>query len=208
MGTQIDLVGQRFERLLVLDRAQNKGNLIQWRCKCDCGNESIASTKKLRNGRRKSCGCARLPSVMEAKVTHGHSCGGKITAELRIWMNMRSRCNCQSNKSFNRYGGRGITICKSWDDFGKFLLDMGERPSAKHSLDRIDNDGPYCADNCRWATSAEQSRNRSSNVMVEYQGKSLCAKDAAEMAGIKHTTLLWRINAGWPTGRLFDELHI
>lgn len=203
MGTFIDLTGQRFSKLQVIERVNSGIGDVTWLCKCDCGNETTARTKKLRNGRKRSCGCLWMPAVMAAKTKHGHSSGGKITIELRVWMSMRNRCNSETAKSYHDYGGRGIKVCKEWDDFSVFFADMGSRPSILHTIDRIDNNGPYTKHNCRWATHAEQARNRRSNVFVIYKNERMCAQDAANLSGIKAATLTWRVRAGWPEDRLF-----
>lgn len=195
MGTQIDLTGQRFDRLIVVSRAENSSSgLVQWRCICDCGKEAIASTKKLRCGRKRSCGCLWLPAVVAAKTVHGHASGGAVSTELKVWMGMRSRCNSPTNRAFSRYGARGIRVCKRWDSFENFLADMGRRPSTNHSLDRIDNNGPYSPKNCRWATAGEQCRNKSNNVRI---GGDVLT-DVAAACGVGVATIRYRIKSGWP----------
>lgn len=206
MGTFIDLSGQRFGKLLVKSRAASNDSLVRWDCLCDCGQETIASTKKLRNGRKQSCGCLWLPAVVEAKTKHGHASNGRITTELRIWMNMRNRCSSPTNPSYPDYGGRGIEVCERWNDFGLFFADMGPRPSPAHTIDRKDNDGDYEPDNCRWATKIEQSRNKRSNVNVIFDGVEMCVTEAATLTGLNPSTILWRINAGWPESELFAPL--
>lgn len=204
MGKFIDLTGQRFGRLTVLARAERSSGLVVWECKCDCGEATVASTKKLRNGRRVSCGCYRLESTIAAKMKHGHSSGGKVTPELNIWMGMRGRCNNKAHPAYQRYGGRGITVCERWDDFSAFLEDMGPRPGCEYSLERKDNDRGYEPDNCVWATRGQQCRNRRSNIYVELGGNRMCLSDAAVAAGIGAGTVRWRLHAGWPMSRLFE----
>jgi hypothetical protein len=127
-------------------------------------------------------------------TTHGKS----GSPEHRIWLAMRSRCRPVSEGGHERYGGRGISVCERWAGlFDSFLEDMGERPSDKHSIDRIDNDGDYEPGNCRWATSAEQSRNTSVNRMVTHDGETLCIADWAERYGLRPSMLSGRLNAGW-----------
>jgi hypothetical protein len=118
-------------------------------------------------------------------------------------MGMRARCNNSRIAAYSDYGGRGIKVCERWNDFSLFLQDMGPRPSRRHTLDRIDNDAGYEPTNCRWATKEEQSKNRRSNIKVNFKGQELCASDAAKLAGLELSTLIWRINAGWSNEELF-----
>lgn len=205
MGKFIDLSGQRFGRLTVLKRVVPQvGELVIWECACACGKATLASTKKLRNGRRVSCGCFRLESAIASRLKHGHSSNGRVSPEMRIWMGMRSRCNNPSHPGYGLYGGRGVRVCERWNDFSAFLSDMGHRPSPDHSIERKNNNGDYEPGNCVWATVHEQTRNRRSNVRVMFRGQSMCATDAARVAGINTCTLLWRVKQGWPESRLFD----
>ena len=104
-------------------------------------------------------------------VKHRASSRPNRTREYETWVSMRDRCRNPNNKRYENYGGRGIRICKRWDDFANFLADMGERPSPQHSLDRINNDGSYRPSNCRWATRSQQRRNRRSKQMMEQAGR-------------------------------------
>ncbi len=114
------------------------------------------------------------------------------------WNNMRTRCHNEKAPEYSRYGGRVIKVCERWSSFKNFLEDMGPKPSKKHSLDRIDNEGNYTPENCRWATVGEQSRNRRTNHMITFKGLTLCLKDWAAKTGMKHTTLSMRLTKyGW-----------
>lgn len=119
------------------------------------------------------------------------------TSTYKSWSGAKARCNNKSNKDFPRYGGRGIKFCKRWNKFENFLSDMGEKP-ARHSLDRIDNDGDYKPSNCRWATSRTQSRNKRSNRIITAFGISQPIQAWAEKFCLNKVTLLDRINRGWP----------
>lgn len=196
MSKIIDLAGQRFGRLLVAGRGPNTASgKCRFRCVCDCGTEAIVSGRDLRVGHTKSCGCLRveLPSVRFK--THGM----RRSAEYRIWTHIKTRCLNPKSKFFARYGGRGIRMCDAWaNSFEAFYRDMGKRPSPKHSIDRIDNDGDYESSNCRWATQAVQSSNRSTVKMIEHGGIKDTIAGWSRMTGIPYLKLRRRLVDGWP----------
>jgi hypothetical protein len=120
------------------------------------------------------------------------------TSEYVVWMGMIARCNNPKSKDFKRYGGRGIRICLRWNSFPNFFTDMGPRPSSKHSIDRIDNNGDYKPGNCRWVTYKEQARNRRNNRLINIGGKLITLEEASTITNIKRTTLQRRLDVGWP----------
>jgi len=133
------------------------------------------------------------------RYRHGYKSAGKYSSEYSIWMNMRSRCKNPKNNRYHLYGARGITVCERWEtDFLNFLVDMGRRPSPAHSIDRIDNDGDYSPENCRWATRQEQSRNRRSSRFITHEGKRQTLADWAEEVGMSISALHARLKNGWP----------
>lgn len=151
-GRKNKLVGKKFGRLLVIEEAgRNKHRDVLWKCQCDCGNVAIACGATLKRGDKKSCGCLEI----ESRITHG----GTHLLSYRVWNNMIHRCTYSRHASYKNYGGRGITVCKRWLRFEKFLEDMGERPKGL-TIERIDNNGNYEPKNCKWITNAEQSRNK------------------------------------------------
>jgi hypothetical protein len=181
--------------------------ITKYECQCDCGKTHIAFRYQLLRGYTKSCGCLRRESIGVRSVTHGHKRGRKETPEHKSWSEMIARCENTDNSRYPRYGARGIKVCQRWrDSFQDFFADMGERPSAAHSIDRLNNDGHYEPDNCRWATASEQARNRRTTRFVEFNGRTMPLVEAAEVSGVKYERVRGRLHKGWTVERALTTL--
>lgn len=153
MGHRINLVGQKFNKLTVLEFSHVGPNYTQmWKCLCDCGTFKIVSGTHMKRGTTKSCGCVAMSNIK----THGES---RTPLYVR-WYKMKSRCDNKKLKEYKNYGGRGIRYCAKWSQYEGFKEDMGETFNSGLELDRIDVDGNYCKENCRWTTSYENAFNR------------------------------------------------
>ena len=166
MSGLIDLTGQRFGRLTVVSRAENRGNQTRWLCKCDCGNEKIIAGNALKSGVTLSCGCYHKEVTGKIRRTHG----GTGTRLHSIWQNMKARCYRESAREYENYGGRGITICDEWRNDYKAFHDWAVENGYADNLtiDRKNVNGNYEPSNCRWITNEEQQRNKRYSVCNAY----------------------------------------
>lgn len=194
----IDLVGKKFARLLVVGQA-SRGSCgdIAWLCLCDCGMSKNILGRHLKSGATQSCGCLQKQRVAERLTKHGKSPGHHSFKIYRVWTSMLQRCTNPNNGGYNDYGGRGISVCYRWLMFENFFSDMGEVPSGCQ-LDRTDNNGDYCPENCGWSTRRQQARNRRTTRLLTYGGRTQCLSAWAEELNITATALSYRLrNPSW-----------
>jgi hypothetical protein len=186
-----DLTGIQYGRLTVIKHTRtDKEYRTFWLCRCICGQEVEARSDGLVSGGTKSCGCLSKENMKLGRIgTHKRS----GTSEHNIWQTMKARCSNPNNSSYKNYGGRGITVCDSWKEFANFYKDMGSKPAGK-SLDRINNDGPYSPENCRWATQKEQCNNYRRNIVITFRNETHTLTEWSAILGIRYATLRKRLS--------------
>lgn len=205
MPKLLDLTGKRFNKLVAIS-FERDGKRTVWTCLCDCGATCLKESYSLRrSSRTASCGCHMPALVSEANSTH------KMTKSrvYRSWSAMKRRCYAPSDPAFFRYGGRGITVCAAWlSSFEQFFSDMGDPPTIKHSLDRIDVNGNYEPSNCRWATPKQQALNTRRNVRHEFHGEPLTIREISRRTGVPEITIRKRLSAGHPIERAASNVNL
>lgn len=194
MSARLDVSGERYGRLVAIKRTEYQApedsrKRSWWLFKCDCGEEKIICLEPVRKGKTSSCGCLRTEELVKRSIIHGHKRNRKESRTLNSYKHMISRCYDSSDPKYHRYGERGIKVCDRWrESFLNFLEDMGEN-LGKLTIERINNDGNYEPGNCRWATNFEQSRNKSTNVFVEWEGQTMILKDFAKAVNVEYKRL-------------------
>jgi len=207
MGKFVDLTGQKFSRLTVIKRVANSdAKQTRWLCKCQCGNMKVVQGAHLKDKHTRSCGCMISDSTIARNIKniiHGHSANHQRSKTYRTWDGMKDRCMNPYHKQYKDYGGRGIQVCKRWLKFENFLQDMGEKPEGL-TLDRIDNDGDYCPENCQWSTWLEQQRNRNNNRLITINGVTKCLSEWCEFYHMDYYKIYQRIQRGWSIERALE----
>ena len=181
----IDLTGKQYDRLTVLCYAGRiyKNNIPSWYCLCTCGTVVQVSSYSLTKEYTKSCGCLSVETRISNNTTHGF--GNSV--EYKVWSQAKTRCYNKNHPRYKSYGGRGIGMCDRWkESFSNFLEDVGFRPEGEYSFDRINNNGNYSPENCRWTTRKEQIRNRRNTLYCNYRGKVVTLIEACEKTGIAY----------------------
>ena len=188
----IDLNGMVFNDWTVIGRELTFLKNAKWICRCKCGNIRSVEGQKLRKGTSKSCGCERSELIRKMHTTHGMC----RTRMYTIWHGMLDRCNNSNTKHYNLYGGRGISVCKEWETFINFYNDMKPTYDDSLSIDRIDGNGNYELNNCRWANLDVQNNNRRSNIFITINGETKTIKHWADSSGVKYETIRSRMKIG------------
>lgn len=211
MGSPLQLVGQTFGRLTVLERGEKRGNNYTWVCECSCGGSAVVVGSTLMAGNTKSCGCLQK----EVASTVGKTCNtthGLSNHELYgVYNDIKKRCFNEKSPAYPRYGGRGITMCDEWaSSFEQFLKDVGERPFPEATLDREENDGNYDPSNVRWATKATQARNQRKykNNTSGVTGVNLInrtSKHPCWMARVSHPVTLEDMNKSFSINKFGND---
>ena len=203
-----DLTGEVFGRLTVLERDKNQGRRTMWKCRCKCGNIVSVRAENLKSGNTKSCGCYSDENRHIAHKKHGMS----NTKLFSVFNTMKSRCFNKNCYEYDIYGGRGISICSEWlndsSSFFRWALDNGY--SEGLSIDRIDTNGDYCPENCRWVDSFTQANNTRKNIYITYDGETNTLKEWSRILGINYGTLYNRcVKQKWSLDKAFNkEKHV
>lgn len=187
--------------ILTLRERQTTSKSVYFKCECECGNFILVRHDHLFDGATLSCGCRGYANL----IKHGESRGHTVSKEYAIYAGMKQRCYNTNHKHFKSYGGRGITVCSRWlNSFAAFLEDMGRCPEGM-SLDRIENNGHYEPDNCRWATALQQARNKRTNLILTAGLQSMTLSEWSEKTGIGVGTIQRRLKLGWTTERAVSQ---
>lgn len=198
-STYIDITGQKFGRLTAEYMFRENGR-VKWHCSCECGGQIDALGAELRLGKPKSCGCLKIERTKECTTTHGMS-NSRI---YRTWFGMKKRCLSPNDKAYKHYGGRGISICDEWMDFQKFYdWSMENGYTDELTIERIDVNGNYCPENCKWIPFKEQAYNKRTNRLITYKGETKTMKEWSEEYGIRMSVIHERLKKGMSVEETF-----
>lgn len=200
--------GEKFWRLTFVQLIPKLHNskCLRGLFQCECGNKTEVNTCLVKKGRTKSCGCIRNEKAAERKLTHGFSRRGNKAPEYGAYRAMLDRCYNPKAIGYDTYGSRGIVVCDAWKtSFLTFITDMGRRPTPKSSIDRIDPNGPYCKENCRWSTPLEQANNKRNNRRVEMDGRTQTVSQWCRELGLNRQFVQNRLKYGWSSERALKE---
>ena len=205
MGKLKDLTGEKIGRLTVVARAPNRGKRVYWRCVCECGKQVEVRADMLCDGRQKSCGCYGREMARERALkpsfrntTHGMS----HTRLYTIHCGMMTRCYNKNHMHYRHYGGRGISVCEEWKKFENFSQWASESGYADGlSIERIDNDGNYCPENCTWIPINDQPKHRRNNTFITVDGEQMTLSECSIRYNIPLSTVIYRAKRGWDVKR-------
>lgn len=207
------LTGNKYGKLTVIKEVgKNKDSRYLWECQCECGNKTITNSALLKNGTTKSCGCIKKnhfnknkEDVYQESLNAPH--GLSLTPLYNVWQTMKSRCYNPNQNSYKLYGERGVTVCNEWKNNFKNFYDWSFENGydGMLTLDRIDSNGIYEPNNCRWSNMKEQSNNTRRNKWITYKGETKTMIQWSECLNIPYATLRARIYRGWDTERTFNQ---
>lgn len=200
---RMDLTGQVFSRLTVINYAYSRNGRTYWHCRCECGNEKNIMGKELKNGNIRSCGCLALENPNRFQKKYEISSNRLYC----IWRGIKQRClHPSTDKQKKDYFNRGITVCDEWKNYNIFQTWALENGYAENlTIDRIDNNGNYCPANCRWVDIKTQANNKRNNHFITYNGKTLTLAQWARELGLKYNTLNERLRKGWSVEKAFTH---
>ena len=207
MGKFIDRTGQKYGKLTVLKFSGFKDKYSMWECLCECGNKTIVRGCNLGSGHTQSCGCMFRVKSLEVNTTHNCT----KTRLYKIWSGMKGRCYNPNDISYQNYGGRGVRICDEWMEFVNFrdwAISTGfseVAPREQFSIDRIDVNGDYSPENCRWVTLAEQRNNKQNTVYIDYGGEKLTAKEWSVKRNIPYKKIMDRLYKGFSAEKILAK---
>jgi len=190
-GRLVEMAGKTFGRWTVIELDSIRNTNAYWKCRCECGTEKAVAAGSLKTGMSTSCGCHR--AEMKTALTHGMT----YSPTWHSWSKMKQRGGLNKRSKHHTILYAHVDADPRWASFEEFIKDMGERPSRKHSLDRIDNSKGYWKENCRWALPDVQFTNRRSTIVVQLHDESVCLKEACRRLGLKYFKVYHRIRRGW-----------
>lgn len=191
-----NLLGDCFDRLIVIGYAGSEKGFQRWWCLCVCGKIKKVRASCLLKGNTQSCGCLSLETSKKMFIQHGMY----NTKIYRTWCDIRRRCYDPKNSRYHNYGGRGIKVCERWlENFENFYEDMGDKPGPEYSIDRIDVNGDYCKENCKWSTDKEQANNKTNNRYLIFNSEKLTITEFSKRINISQNTIRKYLSLGWTT---------
>lgn len=205
MSNRENLVGLKYKMLTVMEYSHKVGRKAYWKCICECGKEKTARGDCLKSGSVTSCGCLKKEQDrINLKKRHKHL--ESKTRLYYIWQHMLTRCRSEKDKSYDNYGGRGISVCEEWSNdfynFRKWALNNGYQEQL--SIDRIDNYGNYSPENCRWITNIDQCNNRRKSIIINYNNKTQSIAEWCRELDLNYGTVFNRYKRGWSIEKIFE----
>lgn len=189
-------IGKQFGAIVAVKFSHIQHDQI-WEFECGCGKHFLARLAAVKNGHTRSCGCLLKDVLIRRNTTHGYAARDKQSHIYRVWKSMRKRCNNPKSKDFRLYGGKGVKVCSRWQDFKNFHDDMAASYQPGLEIERLDSNGDYSPENCKWGTEREQALNTNRAHLVTFRGETLNLSLWAERFGLAYELLRQRLKAGW-----------